>query len=163
MAAQCDLCNFGYEYEHPIELRVQLGTAFHGCISNLVDKIAIFSNTVFDFILSPERLVPLQSLIETWESLPNPDWVNVIGSALKILCFDLQPFLEIIVPSAIKHTPINVNDLVDYFLNSIPPGTETIDVGLGIQLLGAYTSQYFIQRITNLLNSLPALQSNCEC
>lgn len=155
VAAQCDVCNYGYEY--PIELPLQLGTVFHGCIVNLIDKVTQISNSIFILILSPERPVPVLPLIQKWESLPYPNYGNVIGSALRLLGFDLQPLLEIILPSALINTPIDVYGLVKFILSSIPPDTQTITAEQAIHLIGAYLSQYFIQRVTDLLNSLPAL------
>lgn len=156
VAAQCDVYNYGYEY--PIVLPLQLGTVFHRCIAHLVESVTKLSNGFLVFIITPERLLPVQPLFQKWESLPNPNFVNVIDAAVCLVGFNLQPLLEII-PTAISNTPIDVDSLIEYLLSSLPPGTQTITFGLGVQLVGSYTSQYFIQRITDLLNSLPALPS----
>lgn len=149
VTAQCDVCNhewFGSQ-------RLQLGTIFYGCVANLVNTISKISNGFFEIVISPDRPVPLQALLQKLESLPNPNFTNVLSTALTLVDFNFQPLLRI-VPYQIAYAPIDVHDLAKYILCSIPSDTKTIPFGLAVELFGAYTSQYFIQRITDLLNTI---------
>lgn len=151
VSAQID--TYAYQNEAPPP---SLGTFFQGAVVHAVGVITKFTNALLITLISPNREVPLLRVLRTWENLPNPNFGNVIGSALNVIGFSIDAILNLF-PSAILNTPIDVINLEEYLFRFIPPGTQTLPFGHAVKLVGDYTSQYFTQRVEAFLNSVPAL------
>lgn len=134
---------------------LKLGTLLKSCITTVVQQIVQLLSSQVTALVPGNTPVPLPALLAALKASPKLTVFTLlaaIGTLLGITA-KLLPVLGLL-PKIVANTGIDVNNLLQVLLSSLPPGCPSVPLATLFQLLGAYLIQLLPIVLVNLLNSL---------